>query len=101
MSEFDVAVVGYGPTGATLALALGRCGHRVVVFERSDAPYSMPRACHLDAEVARILARHGLEHDLHVLLTESAGMEYVDGTDRKSTRLNSSHIPLSRMPSSA
>ena len=37
MSEFDVAVVGYGPTGATLALALGRCGHRVVVFERSDA----------------------------------------------------------------
>ena len=35
-------------------------------------------------------------------------MEHVDGidkarlsTDRKSTRLNSSHIPLSRMPSSA
>ena len=25
----------------------------------------------------------------------------VSGTDRKSTRLNSSHIPLSRMPSSA
>ena len=83
MSEFDVAVVGYGPTGATLALALGRCGHRVVVFERSDAPYSMPRACHLDAEVARILARHGLEGDLHGLLTESAGMEYVDGTGRR------------------
>ena len=27
-------------------------------------------------------------------------LAYVDG-DRKSTRLNSSHIPLSRMPSSA
>ena len=26
---------------------------------------------------------------------------FGDGTDRKSTRLNSSHIPLSRMPSSA
>ena len=25
----------------------------------------------------------------------------IDGLDRKSTRLNSSHIPLSRMPSSA
>ena len=25
----------------------------------------------------------------------------VEGLDRKSTRLNSSHIPLSRMPSSA
>ena len=27
--------------------------------------------------------------------------DYFNGTDRKSTRLNSSHIPLSRMPSSA
>ncbi|MFZ9628443.1 MAG: FAD-dependent monooxygenase [Ilumatobacteraceae bacterium] len=79
VSTYDVAVVGLGPTGATMALALGRRGHRVVVFERSTEPYSMPRACHLDAEVARILARHGLEDDLHDLLTESAGMEYVDG----------------------
>ena len=29
------------------------------------------------------------------------GMLERDGEDRKSTRLNSSHIPLSRMPSSA
>ena len=28
-------------------------------------------------------------------------VNWVDYTDRKSTRLNSSHIPLSRMPSSA
>ena len=27
--------------------------------------------------------------------------EYDDGSDRKSTRLNSSHVALSRMPSSA
>ena len=33
----------------------------------------------------------------------SAGYEWAEGAlaDRKSTRLNSSHIPLSRMPSSA
>ena len=29
------------------------------------------------------------------------GIRYVNELDRKSTRLNSSHIPLSRMPSSA
>ena len=37
-------------------------------------------------------------------LVEDAKIEitrYLDQTDRKSTRLNSSHIPLSRMPSSA
>ena len=29
------------------------------------------------------------------------GARDIDSEDRKSTRLNSSHIPLSRMPSSA
>ena len=29
------------------------------------------------------------------------GWNYTNSVDRKSTRLNSSHIPLSRMPSSA
>ena len=33
--------------------------------------------------------------------TGSATKELAPGSDRKSTRLNSSHIPLSRMPSSA
>ena len=32
---------------------------------------------------------------------QGVSMEGITGTDRKSTRLNSSHIPLSRMPSSA
>ena len=34
-------------------------------------------------------------------LLEDIVKRLVDGLDRKSTRLNSSHIPLSRMPSSA
>ena len=33
--------------------------------------------------------------------TPSGSIVYIDFSDRKSTRLNSSHIPLSRMPSSA
>lgn len=77
-SAHDVAIVGFGPTGASLALSLGLQGLRVVVYERSAAPYSQPRACHLDAEIARILARYGLEEHLHRILTVSAGMEYVD-----------------------
>ena len=32
---------------------------------------------------------------------ENAGLKIIKAKDRKSTRLNSSHIPLSRMPSSA
>lgn len=80
MTEFDVAIVGMGPTGATLATLCGLHGLRTVVYERSTAPYSQPRACHLDAEIARILQQCGMERELAGLLTVSAGMEYVDST---------------------
>jgi len=45
---FDVAIVGYGPVGQTLAALLGRAGHRVVVFERFKEIYRLPRAVHID-----------------------------------------------------
>lgn len=75
---FDVAIVGLGPTGATLANLCGEWGLRTVVFERSTAPYPQPRACHLDAEIARVFQHLGFEDELDRLLTVSAGMEYVD-----------------------
>lgn len=79
-ASFDVAIVGLGPTGVTLAHVLGRAGLRVVVYERSTAPYSQPRACHLDAEIARVFQWLGFEDDLRRLLTVSTGMDYVDAT---------------------
>lgn len=76
---FDVVVVGLGPTGATLANLCGMWGLRTLVLERSIEPYPQPRACHLDAEIARVLQQLGFEEQLRDLLTVSAGMEYVDG----------------------
>ena len=78
MTAHDVAIVGMGPTGATLANLCGLHGLRTIVYERSTAPYSQPRACHLDAEIARVFQQCGMEADLHEVLTVSAGMEYVD-----------------------
>ena len=42
-----------------------------------------------------------LRQQVERLVGMIAGIEGIIPTDRKSTRLNSSHIPLSRMPSSA
>ncbi len=58
--DADVAVVGYGPVGTTLAILLAQLGRRVVVLERQPAPYLLPRAVHLDHEVARILQSCGI-----------------------------------------
>lgn len=54
-TDFDVAVVGYGPSGLVMAAALGKLGHRVGVFERWPNLYGLPRLTHIDGETARII----------------------------------------------
>ena len=56
----DVAIVGYGPVGQTLAALLGQAGVRVGVFERHDEPYGLPRAIRFDHEAMRIWQRVGI-----------------------------------------
>ena len=48
-------------------------GLRTVVFERSTAPYPQPRACHLDAEIARVFQHLGFEDELRELCTGAYG----------------------------
>jgi len=57
---YDVAIVGYGPVGAALAILLGQRGRRVLVLERHLQPYPLPRAVHYDHEAARILQACGV-----------------------------------------
>lgn len=49
----DVAIIGAGPVGSTLATLLARSGVSTVVLERDLDVYSLPRAAHFDAETAR------------------------------------------------
>ena len=60
MADFDVAVIGYGPTGMTLAALLGQRGHRVVVLERYEGLYNLPRAACFDDEIMRTFQKLGL-----------------------------------------
>ena len=57
---YDIAIVGYGPVGQTLAALLGREGLRVVVVERHEEPYGLPRAIRFDHEAMRIWQRLGI-----------------------------------------
>ena len=58
--DFDVAIIGYGPVGATLANLLARQSLRVLVLDQFDRAYTLPRATHLDGEAVRILQSAGL-----------------------------------------
>ena len=59
-NEFDVAIVGYGPTGQMASILLGQMGYRVAAFERWPAVYPLPRAVHYDDEIARVFQLAGV-----------------------------------------
>jgi 3-(3-hydroxy-phenyl)propionate hydroxylase len=62
--DYDVAIIGYGPSGETAALLLGQLGVRTVVLERDLVPYAHARAVAVDDEVLRIWQRVGLAERL-------------------------------------
>ena len=80
--DFDVAIVGYGPTGATLANLLALAGLSVVVLERETAAYHLPRAVHFDDEVMRILQTIGVADDMAPNTHINPGMRFVDAAGR-------------------
>ncbi|GLR85017.1 bifunctional 3-(3-hydroxy-phenyl)propionate/3-hydroxycinnamic acid hydroxylase [Bradyrhizobium iriomotense] len=52
-TDYDVLVVGFGPTGAVASALLGRLGHRTLVIDRLTGIYDKPRAIALDHEIFR------------------------------------------------
>lgn len=77
----DVAVIGCGPTGATLAGLLAKCGLRVAVLEREAAIHPLPRAVHFDDEVMRVFQALGVAERLEEVCRVNPGMRFVDASD--------------------
>lgn len=73
---YDVAIVGYGPVGATLANLLGAQGLSVLVVEREASVYHQPRAGHMDGEVARVFQSIGLAEDILEHAYVNPGMQF-------------------------
>ncbi|WP_237082440.1 bifunctional 3-(3-hydroxy-phenyl)propionate/3-hydroxycinnamic acid hydroxylase [Mycobacteroides abscessus] len=77
-AEYDVAVIGYGPTGATAANLLGQLGLKVVVIERDPDVYARARAISTDEEVMRIWQSVGLADRLQLDMLPDRPVAFVD-----------------------
>ena len=75
-APFDVAVIGYGPVGVTLAALLGRAGLRVGVFEKSREIFAQPRAVGFDHDAMRIFQRIGVADQLAPHIAPFSDGEY-------------------------
>ncbi len=59
-APYDVAVVGFGPSGAVAAGLLGALGLRTYVCDRAREVYDKPRAIALDHEILRLFQQMGV-----------------------------------------
>ncbi|MEZ5649922.1 MAG: bifunctional 3-(3-hydroxy-phenyl)propionate/3-hydroxycinnamic acid hydroxylase [Burkholderiaceae bacterium] len=75
--DVDVLVVGYGPTGATLAGLLGRRGWRVAVLDRAPAIYDKPRAITADHEALRAFQEIGVADEIFESALPHPGTDYI------------------------
>ena len=45
MKKYDVVIIGFGPTGGTLANLLALHGFSILIVEKEKSFYPLPRAC--------------------------------------------------------
>ncbi|MCP3367914.1 bifunctional 3-(3-hydroxy-phenyl)propionate/3-hydroxycinnamic acid hydroxylase [Bradyrhizobium cajani] len=100
-TDYDVLVVGFGPTGAVAAGQLGRLGHRTLVIDRLAAVYDKPRAIALDHEIFRHFDNMGLAEAVSPYIEPFTASEHfgVDGRLIRRIDMVAKPYPLGYTPS--
>ena len=82
MKKYDVVIVGFGPTGGTLANLLALHGLSILVLEKEKSFYPLPRAVHFDDEVMRVFETIGITNTFlkHTIINK--GTKFVDKKNR-------------------
>jgi 3-(3-hydroxy-phenyl)propionate hydroxylase len=98
---FDVAVVGFGPSGAAAAALLGTMGLKVWAGDRARSIYDKPRAIALDHEILRVFQQIGVVDAVMPHVEPFTPSEYlgVDGQLIKRLTMIEPPYPLGYTPS--
>lgn len=98
---FDVAIIGFGPSGAVAAALLGQAGLSVYVCDRLQDVYDKPRAIALDHEIMRVFQQIGVVRAIEPWVEPFTPSEYygVDGQLIRRMTMVEPPYPLGYTPS--
>ena len=74
----EVAIIGLGPVGTTLANLLGQMGISTVALDQARNISPLPRAVAFDDEVMRIFQTIGLSEEMDNISEVGAGAKFID-----------------------
>lgn len=80
--ERDVAIVGAGPAGVTLAALLAEYGVSVILMDRAEGVVEEPRAVGIDDEALRTLQSFGMAETVLENAVRNAPIRYYDSKRR-------------------
>lgn len=100
-TPYDVAIVGFGPSGAIAASLLGKAGLSVYVCDKQNEVYEKPRAIALDHEIMRVFQQLGLVEAIEPWVEPFTPSEYfgVDGQLVKRMTMVPPPYPMGYTPS--
>jgi 3-(3-hydroxy-phenyl)propionate hydroxylase len=89
--DYDVAIVGYGPTGVTAANILGYYGIRTLVIERDKDVFFRARAVTVDATTLRLYQALGLDDLLKADMDRTPALRWKTYAGLEFLRVNADY----------
>ncbi|MAH73219.1 MAG: hypothetical protein CBC09_04000 [Cellvibrionales bacterium TMED49] len=80
--EYDIIIIGFGPTGAMAASLLGAKGLKILVIEVEKELYAFPRSIHFDGETLRIFQAMNLTEQVLSFSKEATTVSFIDGSNQ-------------------
>ncbi len=96
MSDYDVVIAGFGPTGAVAANLLGAAGMRTLVVEPSLTIFDIPRAVHFDGEVMRTFQALDLHTQISEVTAPGVALGFTNGRNWNLFEQDLSILPRSQ-----
>src|ERR1700730_4913513 len=96
----DVLVAGFGPVGAAVAGLLGKRGLKVLVLERDDQVFPLPRAAHVDHTGLRTWQELDLLDRLMPAMQANLGLDFLTAYGGLLARIPGDQSSASGLPSS-
>jgi 3-(3-hydroxy-phenyl)propionate hydroxylase len=98
--SYDVAVIGFGPVGATLSGLLAQRGLRVVAIDKDTDIFPLPRAAHVDQDAMAIWHTLGCAEELARGMRENTGMDFLSADRALLHRMQSPGMAANGWPTS-